>query len=279
MRQRHPHASDVRAAPGLVARLSLALASGAVLASASACAAGDAGASELLVAAASSLREPLSATARRFEAAHPGLRVQLAFGASSVLALQARAGAPIDVLVSADARIVEELAREGRIGARGEIARNRLVVIASREAAPGLRGPGDLASDRVRRIALPEAAVPIGRYAREWLAAHALLGAVEARAVRTEHARATLVAVEQGQADAAIVYATDARLLREGRLAFEIPDAEQPRIAYIAAVLLETRQPQLASAFLAALRASECRALLRDAGFGLPAPDAAAEAP
>jgi molybdate transport system substrate-binding protein len=70
-----------------------------------------AGGGELLVAAAVSLREPLETVARRFESEHPGTRVQLAFGASSALAAQARAGAPLDVFVAADEESIDSLAR------------------------------------------------------------------------------------------------------------------------------------------------------------------------
>jgi molybdate transport system substrate-binding protein len=54
--------------------------------------------------------------------------------------------------------------------------------------------------------------------------------------------------VELGQADAAIVYATDARAAKRAQLAFEIPDAEQPRIVYVGA--LTKRAGPSARAFL-----------------------------
>jgi len=227
-------------------------------------------AAELNVAAAASLREPLTAIARSYERAHPGLRIRLAFAASSVLALQARAGAPIDVLVSADERIADDLERAGLVGSRRSVAGNRLVVVASREAAPHVRAPRDLASPAVRRIAIPQHAVPVGRYARQWLARHGLLEAVDARTVQTEHARATLAAVDHGQVDAAIVYASDARLARSARVAFEIPDAEQPRISYVALTLASARAPQPAEGFLAFLGEPDSEAILTAAGFTSP---------
>jgi molybdate transport system substrate-binding protein len=233
-------------------------------------------AAELNVAAAASLREPLTAIARHCEQLHPGLHVQLSFGASSVLAMQVRAGAPIDVLVSADARIADDLARAGLVAARRGVARNRLVVIASREAAPRIEAPADLAAPDVRRIAIPQHAVPVGRYAREWLARRGLLEAVNARTVQTEHARATLVAVDQGHADAAIVYASDARLARSARVAFEIPDDEQPHIEYVAVTLTGARAPALAETFLAFLGGTASREILAAAGFAAPV-DASAE--
>jgi molybdate transport system substrate-binding protein len=260
---RPPRAARAATAPRIAASLALLLWAGAA-------ASGCAPASELYVAAAASLREPIEVIAKRFEAAHPGTPARVVFGASSVLALQARAGAPLDVLISADPRIVDALARDGLIAARREIARNRLCVVATPELAAQLHAPRDLASGAVRRLAIPEQAVPVGHYAREWLARQGLLEAVKGRIVQTEHARATLVAVEQGRADAAIVYVTDARLARVAKVAFEIPTAEQPQIAYEAAVLTSARQPAEARAFLAALRAPDAQAVLHAAGFAPP---------
>lgn len=236
-------------------------------------------AAELNVAAASSLREPLTGIARQCERLHSGLHVRLSFGASSVLAMQARAGAPIDVLVSADARIADDLGRAGLVAARRGVARNRLVVIASREAAPRIATPADLVAPDVRRIAIPQHAVPVGRYAREWLARHGLLEAVNARTVQTEHARATLVAVDQGHADAAIVYASDARLARSARVAFEIPSDEQPHIEYVAVTLADASAPALAETFLAFLGGPASREILAAAGFAAPVDDRGEMAP
>jgi molybdate transport system substrate-binding protein len=236
-----------------------------------------AAAGELRVGAAVSLKEPLDAIAARYEVERPGLRVRLAYGASNDLAEQIRAGAPLDVFVSADPALLEALAREGLApaGAPVEIASNRLVVVAAADAPFTPARPEDLADPRLRRIAVPDAAVPVGRYAREWLAARGLLARLEPRLVRTEHARATLAAVDAGSADAAIVYATDARSARSARVAFEIPAAEQPRIAYAAAPVPRPRAEAApgeseAQRFVAFLRGPEARALLETAGFGPP---------
>ncbi len=72
-------------------------------------------AAELIVAAAVSLREPLTEIARAYEAAYPDTAVRIAFGASSLLAAQLRAGAPIHVFISADEAIVARLDAAGLI--------------------------------------------------------------------------------------------------------------------------------------------------------------------
>jgi molybdate transport system substrate-binding protein len=228
------------------------------------------GRTELRVGAASSLREPLSEIAELFAAEPGGTRVEIAFGASSVLAAQIRAGAPIDLLLSADERIAERLAAEGLAGAPVPFASNRLVVVASRDLPPVIHTAGDLTRPEVRRIAIPEHTVPVGRYARTWLARRGLEAALTPRVVHTEHARATLTAVDQGHVDLAIVYASDARLARSARVVLEIPASEQPRIAYAAAQILDSRRTTAARAFLRFLTDPRALAHLAEAGLGPP---------
>jgi molybdate transport system substrate-binding protein len=247
-----------------LARLGLGLA--LVVSAAGAAARADA----LRVGAAVSLREPLGAIARLYAQEHPGSQVVPAFGASSVLAAQVRAGAPLDLLVSADERIVDELAAAGLVAARATVAGNGLVVVVAPQVSVRVAGPSDLLDPALRRIAIPDRAVPVGHYAREWLERRGLLAAVSAREVRTEHARATLAVVDRGNADAAIVYASDARLARHARVAFAIPDGEQPRIAYVGAVVAGSPHASAARDFLAFLAGARAQALLRDAGFRPP---------
>jgi molybdate transport system substrate-binding protein len=220
----------------------------------------------LRVGAASSLREAADASARSFEALHPEVEVEVSYGASSVLAAQLRAGAPLDVLLSADAALAAELHRADIVRTPRVFARNRLVVVARRDLAPFISA-ADLAGPGLRRIAVPHAAVPVGRYARGWLEDRGLLEALLPRLVATEHARATLIAVDQGHVDAAIVYATDAALARRARVVWEIPPGEQPEILYAAAVAHDARDAALGDAFVALLTSGAGREHLVRARF------------
>jgi molybdate transport system substrate-binding protein len=224
----------------------------------------------LRVGAASSLREVVDALARRFQAAHAGTRVQVSYGASSVLAAQVRAGAPLDVLLLADAPLADELAKTLEVPSATPFANNRLVVIA-RDEGVEFEGPEALRDAGIRRIAIPSAAVPVGRYAREWLARSDLLDVLDARSVQTEHARATLMAVDHGHADVAIVYETDARIARNAVVAYRIADAEQPVIEYVALLGPEAGTSPLAESWLHFMAGPEAHQVLEAAGFGIPA--------
>jgi molybdate transport system substrate-binding protein len=225
-----------------------------------------AGAEEVVAAAAASLRTPVTEIARRFEADRPGTSVRLVLGASSELASQVEAGAPVEVFLAADEESVARLAAKHLLleGSAVPFAGNRLVVVRADAFEGRLAGPADLAQPALRRLALPGEVVPLGRYARGWLAGRGILAELAGRIVVTQNAPATLAAVELGQADAAIVYATDARAAKRAKLAFAIPDAEQPRIVYVAA--LTRRAGPGARAFLDFVRGPGAT-LLEAAGF------------
>jgi ABC-type molybdate transport system substrate-binding protein len=87
----------------------------------------------------------------------------------------------------------------------------------------------------------------------------------------TSSAASTLAAVDAGHVDAAVAYATDVALAREARLAFRVPEAEQPRITYVAALTRRGDPSQPARALLAWLLGPGLEAL-RAAGFGPPPP-------
>jgi molybdate transport system substrate-binding protein len=186
---------------------------------------------------ASSLREvALFLRQELLERAEP-IDVEMIFGASSALARQLALGAPMDLLVSADAAIVDELVQRGLLasGSVLEIARGRLVLVASpdwRALNPGIEA---LDSPELKRIAVPSAAVPLGRYVRRWLESHGQLEALTGKIVTTEHARATLSAVDAGHVDLAIVYESDARLARQAVVLARIEASEYPSIRYVAA--------------------------------------------
>ena len=209
--------------------------------------------------AASSLREAFAQVARSFEARHPGVRVSLQFAGSQTLAAQIANGAPADVFASADARNLAKIAYDP--GTRRTFATNRLVVL----GAPSLKA---LAS--VKRIVLAAPSVPAGGYARIALDragrvyGRAWLAAVRSRVVSEEtNVRAVLAKVRLGEADAGIVYATDAK-------GAAVPPAFAPRIEYPVAVTKDAPEPRLAREFVEFLVSREGRRLLAARGFGPP---------
>jgi molybdate transport system substrate-binding protein len=221
---------------------------------------------ELVVFAAASTADAMTEIGHAFSAKDEG-SASFSFGASGDLARQIRAGAPADVLISADAEIVNELVRD-HIALRGGVKRlasNRLVVIVPAESRLDMSEPRRLRE--VARIALGDpAVVPAGRYAKRWLEGAGIWDGVREHLVPTLDVRAALSAVEAGRADAGIVYATDAATSTRVRIAYRVPPESAPAIAYVAARL---ERSKLASAdrFLEFLTSDEARLAFKRHGF------------
>jgi molybdate transport system substrate-binding protein len=162
---------------------------------------------------------------------------------------------------------MDEVERAGLVqaGERVDLLSNRLVVVVPVPVATVLATADDLLG--VRRLALgdPEA-VPAGIYARLWLEKRGLWERLGGRVVPTLDVRAALAAVESGNADAGIVYRTDAAISKRVRVALEVPAEEAPRIVYPVALLTTSRGPA-ARAFFEHLRSPEARAVFDRLGF------------
>lgn len=230
-------------------------------------------AADLNIFAAASLSEALLEIARTYEFAS-GDHLHFNLAASSTLALQIKQGAPADLFFSADEAKMDALAQAGLIdpATRRSLLSNTLVIVVNATDGATLAKPADLAGPSIRHLALAEPqTVPAGIYAKQWLQKIALWPAVSAKVIPTENVRACLAAVESGNADAGIVYKTDALISKKVRVALEVPVAGGPVISYPLAVVKESKQPEAARKFAAYLAGPAARAVFVKYGF-LPAP-------
>jgi molybdate transport system substrate-binding protein len=226
-------------------------------------------ATEITLFAAASLTDSLKEIAAAYEK-KSGDKIIFNFGASSTLARQIEEGAPADVFFSADEAKMDGLEKKGLIVKETRKSRlsNSLVIVVAAEGGVAIESPNDLAGDKVKRLALAEPkTVPAGIYARQYLQKQNLWVAVEAKVIPTENVRAALSAVEAGNADAGIVYKTDAAISRKVKVAYEVPAGDSPDISYPMAVTMESRQPAAAKAFLGHLKTDEAGKVFLKYGF------------
>jgi molybdate transport system substrate-binding protein len=221
------------------------------------------------VAAAASLTDVMQRAANVYEQSGRG-RVRLDLGASSTLARQIEAEAPCDLFVSASA---EWGARVH--AARGDappvaLAGNRLVLVVPVDAAAPQIPPFErLGEGSFERLALADPShVPAGVYAAAALDAAGVHRAVRDRLVPAPDVRIALAYVVRGEADAAIVYATDARSEPRVRVLYEIPERLHAPIRYVLVPLAGRRKA--ADAFAQFLVSDEGRAVFAAFGFSAP---------
>jgi molybdate transport system substrate-binding protein len=228
---------------------------------------------ELVVFAATSLREVFTELGADFMKEHPGVRVSLSFAGSQDLRLQLEQGASADLFASADVRHAKALEDEG-LALQGRVfARNQLALVVPRGNPAGLHALRDL--PRAKRIVLGALQVPVGAYTAQMLAAaDAAYGGqfatmVEGHVVSREaNVRQVLAKVALGEADAAVVYRTDAAEAAPGSIEqLEIPAALNRTTEYPVEPLRAARNPQLARAFVELLLSPAGQARLARRGF------------
>ncbi len=223
-------------------------------------------AEEVAVYAAASLTDALQEVAQGFERS-TGHKVVFNLGGSNDLARQIKAGAPADVFFSADKAQMDGLETAGLVRAqdRVDVLSNVLVVVVPAASTARLTGPGGLPA--VSRLALADPqAVPAGVYARTWLESVGLWNELKDKVVPTLNVRAALAAVESENADAGIVYRTDAAISKHVKVAFEVPRDQAPAIVYPFAPLAGSKKAATAD-LVRHLTSPSAREVYRRHGF------------
>lgn len=255
------------AAPGALAALAAAgaLTLGGCTAAAQDGTAPPGGDVTLTVFAAASLADGVESIADGFEAEHPGVRVRVNAAGSSVLAEQITAGAPADVFAPADEATMDRLAAAGEVtGTPRALATNALTLVTPLDDPAGV---GSLAEATAAGVTLVACApqVPCGAAARSAAAREGLdLSPVSEESSVTD----VLGKVTSGQADAGLVYVTDAA--RAGDAVRTVPLEHAPVNAYPIAPVAGSAHPDLAEAFTDYARGPAGQRVLRAAGFGAP---------
>ncbi len=234
---------------------------------------GKSDATSLTVFAAASLKEVFGKLAGTFEREHHGLKVRFNFAGSQELRAQLEHGAPADVFASADTRQMDSARAAGVVDAPKLFATNVPVIVVPADNPGKVRSLADLAT--VKRLVIGTPEVPIGAYTLQILdRARATLGAdfpakVQARVVSRElNVRQVLTKVSLGEAEAGIVYRTDARSVGDKVRVVEIPPDINVVAEYPIATVTRAPRPELARQWVALVTGPVGQAALAEAGFG-----------
>ncbi|MCM0592950.1 MAG: molybdate ABC transporter substrate-binding protein [Gloeotrichia echinulata CP02] len=226
----------------------------------------------LLVSAAASLKEALEEIKPIYQQTKPNTNVNYNFGASGALQQQIEQGAPADIFISAAKKQVDALQQKGLLvpGTRTIIAKNRLVLVVPKNVV-GVTSFYNLKDDKIKKIAIGEPrSVPAGQYAEQVLDKLKILPQIKSKLVYTNNVRQVLASVESGNADAGLVYATDAKISDKVKVVVVADEKYHSPIIYPVAVLKNSKNVDAAKEFVQFLSSSQAKAVLKKYGFILP---------
>jgi molybdate transport system substrate-binding protein len=222
----------------------------------------------LTLSVAASLQDAIVEVESDYQHEHGAIDFRNNFGSSGTLAREIEQGAPVDALISAGAKPVDDLESKGLLAAdtRRNLLRSSLVLIAPQGSR--LASFDDLAGKDVRLVAIGDpASVPAGLYAKQTLTALNLYDKLASRLVLGKDVRQVLTYVETGNADAGLVYATDAQLSKQVRVVAAAPESSHAPILYPMAIVAGSRHEAEARAFLAYLSSPAAQTIFLKYGF------------
>ncbi len=223
----------------------------------------------ITVSAAASLTEAFTKMGADFQTANPGTTVTMNFGASSALVQQIQGGAPADVFASADGTNMQKLVSGDEVTAEPTVfAANELTIVVKKGNPKNVKSLADLTDLDV--VSLCADAVPCGKYAQQALAGAGVTIPPE-KITKGADVKATLAAVSTGDADAAIVYTTDAKAAGATVQAVRVPAWLNVYAIYPIAPIAASENQDLAKAWVDYTASPAGQKTLQSFGF-LPPP-------
>lgn len=221
---------------------------------------------ELTIFAAASLAAAFDELAEAFEAQHPAVDVRpITYDGSSTLATQIEQGAPADVFASADEATMQRVVEAGLAAEPTAFATNTLVLVVPAGNPGGVGGLEDLA-DRDLTVVLCAPEVPCGAASQTLLSNAGIEASVDSA---EQNVTAVLTKVAAGEADAGLVYVTDAATTDDVE-AIEPAGADDVVNTYPIVALDAAVDAEVAAAFVAFVGSDEGQAVLAGLGFGAP---------
>ena len=225
---------------------------------------GDGGTATLDVLAAASLTETFGALAERFEEDHPGVEVRLVLESSTTLATQVVEGAPADVLATADETSMQLAVDAGSAQDPQRFATNELVLVTPLSNPGGILSVDDLDEPDVAFVACVPTA-PCGAVAEGLLAANEVTA--EPRSLEVD-VKAVLAKVVADEADAGLVYASDAWAARNDVTTWPVPGSDEQLNPYLISVVEQTDDADLAREWIDLVLSADGQDVLAGSGFG-----------
>lgn len=223
----------------------------------------------LLISAAASLKDSLEEIKPLYKKGNPNVNLTYNLGASGALLQQIQNGAPADIFISAAKQQMDMLEKSGELlsGTRGDLVKNRLALIVPTNSQ-SVTDFSSLQNSAVKRISIAEPrSVPAGKYAEQVFQKLKIYDSLKPKFVYANNVRQVLAAIESGNADAGVVYLTDAQISDKVRVAVLASETDHAPIIYPIAVLKSSKNPQVATEFVQFLESDQAQLVFKKYGF------------
>ena len=200
---------------------------------------------------------------------HPEIKLEGVYDASGKLQAQIESGLAADVFISAANKQMNALSEKGYMDKSTvkPLLENKLVLIVPKSGS-AIKGFEDFSKAKHPAIGDP-ASVPAGQYAKEALTKLSQWDGIQSKVSLGTNVTQVLNWVAEGSADAGLVYATDAALLKDKvTVVAEAPAGSLKKpVIYPIGVLAKAPQAEAAKDFAAFLQTEEAMKIFAAYGF------------
>ncbi|HBR01699.1 MAG TPA: molybdate ABC transporter substrate-binding protein, partial [Ruminiclostridium sp.] len=226
--------------------------------------------SDLTISAAASLKNALEEVKALYLAQKPNAKVAISYGGSGALQQQIEQGAPADLFFSAATSNMKALQDKDLLDNNTikNLLQNKVVMITPIDSTLSIGSFKDVTNDSIQKLALGEpTTVPAGKYGLQVFTYYNLADEAKAKAVYAKDVTEVLTWVASGNADAGVVYSTDAASSDKVKVITTAPEDSHDPVTYPGAVIKSTKQPVAAQDFLNFITSDLAKAVFVKYGF------------
>jgi molybdate transport system substrate-binding protein len=223
----------------------------------------------LNISAAASLKESIDEIKKLYETEKTDVTLTINYGSSGTLQHQIEQGADVDIFISAAPKQMDALESKDLIvkNTRKDLLLNEVVLVTPKSNSR-IANFDDLTTDKAKQIALGESkSVPVGQYAEEVFIKLGMLNKIKAKAVYGKDVKEVLTWIETGNADAGIVYATDAKVSNKVKVVATAPSDSHAPVVYPAAIIKSSENGLEATDFMKFLTSDKANSVFEKYGF------------
>jgi molybdenum ABC transporter, periplasmic molybdate-binding protein len=224
----------------------------------------------LTVSAAASLKDAMDEIKANYMNEKPNVTVTINYGASGSLEQQIEQGASVDLFISAATKQIDQLKAKGLTidDTTKNLLGNALVLVVPSDSKANLNDFKGVTDPSIKKLALGEpASVPAGQYAEEVFTKLNILSSIKSKIVYAKDVKEVLTWVQSGNADAGVVYATDAKTTDKVKVIATAAEDTHTPIVYPATVINTSKNVDAAKDFLNYLSGDKAKPVFEKYGF------------